>query len=149
VRHAFGYAVLVRIHIRTRVETLHLFPYGVVPYDLDVSPDGKLLSASVAEVNGDQFLRVWELQRVVAGDITPKSQHSFGQSVPESFVFSRDGRFLYGSSYYTGVSNIFRYEVDTGEVEAVSNTDSDFFRPFRSRRPPAGADLHVAGFVPA
>ena len=39
----------------------------------------------------------------------------FGQSVPESFVFSPDGRYLYGSSYYTGVSNIFRYEVATGD----------------------------------
>ena len=28
------------------------------------------------------------------------------------FVFSADGRYLYGSSYYTGVSNIFRYDLD-------------------------------------
>jgi len=151
VRHAFGYAVLVRIpYPYTEWKALHVFPYGVVPYDLDVSPDGTLLSASVAEVNGDQFLRVWELDKVAAGDLTPKSQHDFGQSVPESFVFSRDGRFLYGSSYYTGVSNIFRYEVATGEVEAVSNTDTDFFRPF----PLADGKLVVLaytanGFVPA
>ena len=44
-------------------------------------------------------------------------------------MFSRDGRYLYGSSYYTGVSNIFRYEVATGEVEAVSNAETGFFRP--------------------
>ena len=49
--------------------------------------------------------------------------------MPESFVFSRDGRYLYGSSYYTGVSNIFRYEVATGDVEAVSNAETGFFRP--------------------
>jgi hypothetical protein len=151
VRHASGYAVLVRIpYPYTEWTALHLFPYGVVPYDLDISPDGSLLSASVAEVNGDQFLRVWEIGKIAGGDVTPKSEFRFGQSVPESFVFSRDGRFLYGSSYYTGVSNIFRYEVATGEVEAVSNTDSDFFRPF----PLADGRLLVltytsAGFVPA
>jgi hypothetical protein len=151
VRHANGFAVLVRIaYPYTEWNALHVFPYGVVPYDLDVSPDGSLLSASVAEVNGDQFLRVWELARLAAGDVTPKSQHDFGQSVPESFVFSRDGRYLYGSSYFTGVSNIFRYEVATGAVEAVSNTDTDFFRPF----PLADGRLVVlaytsAGFVPA
>lgn len=151
VRHANGYAVLVQIpHPYTEWKALHVFAYGVVPYDLDISPDGSLLSASVAEVNGDQFLRVWELARVAAGDPRPKSQHDFGQSVPESFVFSRDGRYLYGSSYYTGVSNIFRYEVATGAVEAVSNTDTDFFRPF----PLADGRLVVlaytsAGFVPA
>ena len=151
VRHANGFAVLVRIaYPYTEWAALKVFPYGVVPYDLDISPDGSLLSASVAEVNGDQFLRVWEVARLAAGDLSPKSQHDFGQSVPESFVFSRDGRYLYGSSYFTGVSNIFRYEVATGAVEAVSNTDTDFFRPF----PLADGKLVVlaytsAGFVPA
>ena len=85
--------------------------------------------ASVSEVNGDQFLRVWELQKILAGDIKPLSEFRFGQSVPESFTFSKDGRYLYGSSYYTGVSNIFRYEVATGAVEAVSNAETGFFRP--------------------
>jgi hypothetical protein len=151
VRHAAGYAVLVRIaYPYTEWKTLHLFPYGVVPYDVDVSHDGRLLSASVSEVSGDQFLRVWELERVAGGDARPLSEFRFGQSVPESFTFSRDGRYLYGSSYFTGVSNIFRYEVATGEVEAVSNTDSDFFRPL----PLSDGRLLVltytaGGFVPA
>ncbi|MBL0144218.1 MAG: hypothetical protein IPP91_19470 [Betaproteobacteria bacterium] len=130
VRHQNGLATLVRIPPPyTEWSQIHTFPYGVVPYDLDISPDGRLLSGSVAEVNGDQFLRVWQLDKVRAGDLKPLSQYSFGQSVPEGFVFSRDGRFLYGSSYYTGASNIFRYEVATGEVEAVSNAATGFFRP--------------------
>ncbi len=62
VRHDDGLATLVRIPPPyNRYYEIHTFPYGVVPYDLDISPDGRLLSASVAEVNGDQFLRVWEL----------------------------------------------------------------------------------------
>jgi hypothetical protein len=78
------------------------------------------------------------------------SQFDFGQSVPECFVFSPDGRHLYGSSYYTGVSNIFRYEVAPGAIEAVSNAESGFFRPV----PLADGTLAVfhftgAGFVPA
>jgi len=52
-----------------------------------------------------------------------------GAAVPESFVFSKDGRYLYGSSYYTGVSNIYRYEVATETLTAVSNADVGFFRP--------------------
>jgi hypothetical protein len=121
-----------------------------VPYDLDISADGKLLSASMGEVNGDQFLRVWEIEKVLAGDMKPLSEFRFGQSVPESFVFSPDGRYLYGSSYYTGVSNIFRYEVATGKVDAVSNAESGFFRPV----PLADGRLLVLaytsdGFVPA
>lgn len=151
VRHQNGLATLVRIPAPYKEwNQVHTFPYGVVPYDLDISPDGRLLSASVAEVNGDQFLRVWELAKVLAGDLKPLSQYSFGQSVPEGFVFSRDGRYLYGSSYYTGVSNIFRYEVANGEVEAVTNAGPGYFRP----APLADGRLAVftytgQGFVPA
>ncbi|HSN32787.1 MAG TPA: hypothetical protein VLU41_08890, partial [Ideonella sp.] len=151
VRHADGLASLVRIaYPYTRWTTVHAFPYGVVPSDLDVSADGRLLSASVAEANGDQVLRVWPLARVLAGDLAPQSEFRFGQAVPEGFVFTPDARYLYGSSYYTGVSNIYRYEVATGAVEAVSNAETGLFRPV----PLADGRLIVLeytgqGFVPA
>jgi hypothetical protein len=151
VRHSNGLATLVRIpYPYEEWNQVHTFPYGVVPYDLDVSPDGRLLSASSSEVNGDQYLRVWELEKLRAGDASPLSEFRFGQSVPESFVFSRDGRSLYGSSYYTGVSNIFRYDVASGKIEAVSNAESGFFRPV----PLPDGNLVVfhytgSGFVPA
>lgn len=130
VRHLNGFATLVRIpHPYTEWNQVHTFPYGVVPYDLDISPDGRLLSASVSEVTGDQFLRVWEIDRIRSGEPAPLRQFGFGQAVPEGFVFSADGRYLYGSSYYTGVSNIFRFEVAGGALEAVSNAETGFVRP--------------------
>jgi hypothetical protein len=151
VRHENGLATLVRIPPPYSTwYRVYTFPYGVVPYDLDVSPDGSLLSGSVAEANGDQFVRVWNLAKLLNGDLKPLSEFRFGQSVPESFVFSHDGRYLYGSSYYTGVSNIFRYEVATGAIEAVSNAETGLFRPV----PLADGRLVVLdytadGFVPA
>jgi len=151
VRHENGLATLVRVPPPYNAwYGVHDFPYEFVPTDLDISPDGKLLSAAMSEVNGDQFLRVWEIAKLQAGDLKPLSEFRFGQSVPESFVFSRDGRYLYGSSYYTGASNIFRYEVATGDVEAVSNAESGYFRPV----PLADGTLLVLnytseGFVPA
>ena len=105
------------------------FPWEHVPSDLDISPDGTLLSATMTDDRGNQYVRVWKLANLLAGDVKPLSEFAFGQAVPESFVFSRDGRYLYGSSYYTGVSNIYRYEVATGKVEAVSNAETGFFRP--------------------
>jgi hypothetical protein len=151
IQHHEGMATLVRVPYPydSFVPIFH-FAYEYVPYDLDISPDGRLLSASVGEVNGDQFLRVWELQKVLAEDLTPLSEFRFGQSVPESFVFSPDSRYLYGSSYYSGVSNIYRYEVATGEIEALSNAEVGFFRPV----PLADGRLLVLnytalGFVPA
>jgi hypothetical protein len=150
VRHANGLATLVRIPYPYKAWTdVHEFGWEQVPSDLDVSADGRLLSATMSTDNGDQYLRVWEIEKILGGDIKPLSEYRFGQSVPEGFVFSPDGRYLYGSSYYTGVSNIFRYEVATGAIEAVSNAESGFFRPV----PLADGRLVVltytgAGFVP-
>jgi hypothetical protein len=130
VRHSRGLASLVRIpYPYTDWEKVYDFPYGIIPTDLDISADGRLLSASVGELSGKQFVRVWELQKVLAGDLTPIDEFQFGQSFPESFVFSKDGKYLYGSSYYTGVSNIFRCELATGDIEAVSNAEVGYFRP--------------------
>jgi hypothetical protein len=151
IRHENGLAQLVRIAPPYEEwRSVHQFPYGVVPSDLDLSRDGKLLSASVSEVNSDQFVRVWPLDRVLAGEMTPSAEFKFGGSVPESFVFSRDGKYLYGSSYFTGVSNIFRAELATGQIEAVSNAEIGFFRPAEM---PDGRlfvlAYTAAGFVPA
>ena len=151
VRHEHGIATLVRIpHPYDDWQVLHEFAYGVVPSELDVSPDGRLLSASITDVGGDQFVRVWSVEALAAGKIDPVSEFRFGQSAPEGFVFAPDGKFLYGSSYYTGVSNIYRYEVATGDVKAVSNAETGFFRPI----PQADGRLIVfeytgGGFVPA
>ena len=130
VRHQYGRATLVRIpYPYTDWKEIHTFPWEVVPSDLDVSADGALLSATMTDDRGNQYVRVWKLDRMLAGDTVPLSEFAFGQAVPESFVFSPDGRYLYGSSYYTGVSNIYRYEVASGKVEAVSNAETGFFRP--------------------
>ena len=84
---------------------------------------------SVAEIDGRSFLRLFRTDDLMAGKVEPVSQFDFGTAIPEGFVFTRDGRYLYGSSYYTGVSNIFRYEIATGQIEAVSNAETGFFRP--------------------
>ena len=101
---------------RTREWTQVLtFPYGTVMYDLDVSPDGTRL---VGIVRRDQR----QAGRARASTstalckrrrLTPVAEFDFGTVGAERFVFSPDGRYLYGSSYFTGVSNIFRYEIAT------------------------------------
>jgi hypothetical protein len=150
IRHFNGIATLVRIAPPySEWHQVHSWPYGEVPYDIDVSPDGKLLSTSFGEVSGRQSLRVYEISALLAGQATPRAERDFGPSVPSSFVFSPDGRYLFGSSYYTGVSNLFRYAVATGDFQAVTNAETGFFRPL-----PLGGDRLLAlrytgaGFVP-
>ncbi|MEJ2516250.1 MAG: hypothetical protein P8102_13680 [Gammaproteobacteria bacterium] len=151
VRHLNGLATLVRVPFPyEQWEQVRTLPFGEILYDLDISPDGSLLSTSFGEVNGDQSLRIYRIESLLAGGMEEVGRFDFGQAVPESFVFSPDGRYLYGSSYYTGVSNIFRYELETGAVEAVSNAETGFFRPM----PREDGSLVVfrysgQGFIPA
>lgn len=133
-----GFVVLVRIpYPYQEWQGVHVFPYDEVPFDLDVSPDGSLLSMSVAGPDASRAgaqvmqVRVMRTNDVLAGNATPISRFEMGSAVPEGFTFSRDGRYLYGSSFYTGVSNIYRYGIDSGRLEAMSNAETGFFRPLQ------------------
>lgn len=151
VRHFNGISTLVRLEPPYRdYKRVISFPYGRDLYDLDISPDGRRLAASLAEISGRHTLRLYDLESLAKGDTTSRTLYDFGTSVPSSFVFSGEGRRLYGSSYYTGVSNIFRYDLDADSMDVVSNCETGFFRPVH-----LGGDSLVVfrysgqGFVPA
>ena len=151
IRQLNGLCTLVRIAKPYREWTqVHTFPYGTVLYDLDVSHDGTRLVASFGEISGNQDVRVLSLEAIERGDVTPIARFDFGTAVPNNFVFSPNDRYLYGSSYHTGVSNIFRFEIATGDLQAVTNAETGFFRPI-----PLGGDGLIvfrysgSGFVPA
>jgi hypothetical protein len=130
LRHLNGYVTLVRIpYPYDKWNQVHTWPYGAEPFELDVSADGSMLSMSMIDLDGRQQLLVYHTADVKAGRVEPFSKFDFESATPEGFVFTPDGRYLYGSSYYTGVSNIFRYEIATGQIEAVSNAETGFFRP--------------------
>lgn len=135
IRHQNGFATLVRIPPPyAGFNQIHTFDYGVTPFDLDISPDGSLISASVGEVNGEQSVRVWRTADFVAGAGGGAIPAEVGRlnmppSTPEGFVFAPDGKSMYGSAYYTGVSNIYRFDIATGKFAAVSNASTGLFRP--------------------
>ena len=130
IRHLNGYAALVRIpKPYDDWELVQSFPYGTVVYDLDISPAGNLLSGSFGDIEGQHSLQVHTIENLLSEQQEPIASYNFGNAIPESFVFSKDGRYLYGSSYYTGVSNIFRFELENDGFEAISNTETGYFRP--------------------
>lgn len=150
IRHLRGACTIVRIpYPWTEWNQVKTWPYGPEIYDLDVSRDGKLVSFSVGEVTGQQSVQVVSTEALLKGDVTPVLRHDFGAAVPNNFVFSPDGRFVYGSTYYTGASNIFRLEIATGKMDAMTNAETGFFRPI----PLSNEELIVfrytgEGFVP-
>jgi hypothetical protein len=144
IRHLNGLCSVVRMEAPytewTRVLTL---PYGTIMYDLDVSPDGTKVVGGFGEIDGKMDVRVFATRTLIAGTATPDARFDFSLAVPSGFVFSPDGKFLYGTAYLTGVSNVFRYELATAQTEAVSNTETGFFRPI----PLGGDELIVFRFT--
>jgi hypothetical protein len=131
IRHENGLATIVRIPPPyTSFNQVHTFKYGQVPFDLDLSPDGTKLSASFGEVNGTQSVRVWSIDGLSPdADPVEVARLDMPPATPEGFIFAADGKSLYGTSYYTGVSNVYRFDLDTQKFDALSNASTGFFRP--------------------
>ncbi|HEY8131676.1 MAG TPA: hypothetical protein VII12_07265 [Thermoanaerobaculia bacterium] len=123
--------------------------YGRDIFDLDISPDGKTLSAAMIDVTGAQQLVKADVDALLHGKSSVDILHEFENNSPSNFVFSPDGRYLYGTSYYTGVSNVWRYDLQKKKMEAMTNVETGLFRPI-----PISDDTIVAyhytakGFAP-
>jgi len=150
VRHYNGISTIVRIpYPYGKWNQVYSFAYGRDIYDIDLSPDGAWLVGALAHVDGTQQLIRMSVEDLLAGDGSYQVLCDFENSAPENFVFSPDGKCLYGSSYYTGVSNIYRYDFELDEMNIVTNCETGLFRPI----PIAGDSLIVfaytgEGFVP-
>ncbi len=130
VRHNNGLSSLVEIAAPYReFKTRRDFEYGTDIFDIDVSPDGQYLTAAVTDVNGRQKLVRFRTAQLRAGEAPYETLYDFEYNSPGNFVFSPDGRYLYGSSYYTGASNLFRYDFESKKMDAISNAETGLFRP--------------------
>lgn len=130
VRHNNGLSSLVYIPgPYTEFKQVHEFEYGSDCFDIDVSPDGKYLTAALTDLSGRQKLVRFETQKLRAGDASFEVLYDFDYNSPGNFVYSPDGRYLYGSSYYTGASNLFRYDNTTKKMDVISNAETGLFRP--------------------
>ncbi len=150
VRHDNGFSTIVRIPPPyNEWNQIYTLPYGKDVFDLDISDDGNLLSAGMTEISGQQQLVLFDVPKLRAGDRTYKTLFDFEQSTPSNFVFAENGKYLIGSSYYTGVSNIYRYSFASNEMEIMTNAETGYFRPI-----PYSSDSLIAfrytadGFLP-
>ena len=130
VRHYNGISTLVRIpEPYQEWNQIYSFPYGQDIFDIDVSPNGTTITASLVEISGKPKLIKMDIAKLMIGETNIEVLFDFENNLPESFVFSEDGRYLYGSSYYSGVSNIYRYDFEEEDMNIISNCESGFFRP--------------------
>ncbi|MBN1505064.1 MAG: hypothetical protein JW952_08400 [Candidatus Eisenbacteria bacterium] len=114
--------------------------YGKDLFDIDVSPDGKYLTGALSEVSGRVQLIRMETEKLLAGDAAYDVLWEFPNNTPANFVFSNDGRYLFGTSYHTNVSNVWRFDLERQEMDIISNCETGLFRPL-----PVGGSGPVGG----
>ena len=69
IRHQNGFVTVVRIPPPyTSFNQIKTFRYGEIIFDLDISPDGELVSASYGTVDGKQSVKVWKRADLEQGD---------------------------------------------------------------------------------
>jgi len=123
--------------------------YGKDLFDLDISSDGKVLIGSLIEISGRQILIKMNIDDLLEGNTSWEELFEFTDNAPQNFVFSKDDKTLFGTSYYSGVSNVWQYDFETGDMNALTNCETGFFRPL----PVSDDSLFVfryaaEGFVP-
>lgn len=130
IRHFNGQSTIVRIpHPYTEWNQIYTWPFGQDMYNIDLSHDGKTITGALAEINGQQLLIKMNVDSLMIGDFSYDTLFNFENTIPANFIFSDDGKYLYGTSYYSGVSNIYRYDFDKKDMEIMSNAETGFFRP--------------------
>src|SRR6185436_6994531 len=89
IRHFNAIATLVKIpYPYKQWHQVYSFPYGQVPYDIDVSRDGTLLSASVGEIDGKHAVHVFKTEDLLAGKLEDVAKFDFATFIPSGFTFS-------------------------------------------------------------
>ena len=150
VRHDNGYAILVKIP-EPYDKALPMFtaPFGKVIFDLDISNKGNLLSASLSGVKGEQSLILFDLNKLEQGYTNFETVYEQEDNTLTQFKFSDDDQYLIGTSYYTGVSNVWRIRLSDRKFELLSNTETGLFMPVQlSLDSLLALKFHRDGMVP-
>ena len=150
VRHANGVSTLIQIQAPYRdYKALYAFPYGTDLYDLDVSPDGLYMTGALTFVDGNQKLVRFKIADLEQYKGEYEEIFDFQTNSPANFVYSPDGRYIYGTSYYSGVSNVYRYDFDLNDMSIMTNAETGYFKPLPLNRDSLIVYQYTSkGFIP-
>ena len=110
-------------------EVIYAFPFGVSVFDMDISHDGKFLTMAKQGDNGEHTLLLFRTEDLANANYHVEELLTWEDSNLGQFRFSLDDKYLIGSSYYTGVSNLWQINLETREMELLSNTEVGLFAP--------------------
>jgi len=132
VRSDNGYSVLVKIpKPYTQILPVYTAPFGKTFFDLAISNKGDKLTTSLSGLRGEQSVILFEMSDLELGKTKFRTVHALEDNTLTQFKFSMDDQYLIGTSYYTGVSNIWRIELEDSTFELLSNTETGLFMPLQ------------------
>lgn len=130
IRQNRGICYLVRYDSNIdKLTVLYPFGFGVSVSDLAVSHDGKHLTVAISENSGGQNLIMFNVDQLEKADLAYEKLLSLEGLNLSQFRFAPGDTILIGSSYYTGVSNIWQLNLRTRQFDLLSNTDVGLFSP--------------------
>lgn len=130
VQHDNGNAILVKIpEPYNKVIPMFTAPFGQAIFDIDISHKTNKLIASLSGVKGEQSLILFDLNKLEQGVLQYKTILKLEDNTLTQFKFSINDSSLIGTSYYTGVSNIWKIDTKGENFELLSNTETGMFMP--------------------
>lgn len=108
---------------------LFSFTFGQSVSDLDVSNDGKLLLAKLTKPNGNDALITFVISNLEKGVFHYNEIKEIDGVSFTNFRFADGDSTIVGSSDYTGVPNIWQIQLDTKEMELLTNVESGLLAP--------------------
>jgi WD40 repeat protein len=130
VQHDNGYARLVKIPPPyDKVVPMYSADFGKSLFDVAVSNNGKMVTASLTGIRGEMSLILFNIDELETGNKQFRTVYELEDNTLTQFKFSPNDEYLIGTSYYSGVSNIWRIPVDGSKFELLSNTETGMFMP--------------------
>ena len=149
IQHLSGKDVMVRSkYPYTELQSLSVFKVGDEFQDLSINPKGNLLAVTLHQSDGKQSILISDITGLDKGkQFLFKTVTSSGS--PENPSWSIDGSYLYWNAYTNGVSNIYRYDLQSEEIIPISNTIIGLFRPVEiSNDSMIAMEFSPEGFTP-
>ncbi len=149
IQHLSGKSILVKSkYPYTELKSLAIFDVGDEFFQLSINKSGNLLAATLHRSDGSQSIIISDVSQLENGKpFYYKTISSSGS--PENPSWSSDGKFVYWNAYTNGVSNIYKYNLETEELTALTNTVVGLFHPLEiSPDSILAMEFSVDGFTP-
>jgi hypothetical protein len=149
IEHSNGFASLVSsAYPFEKIERIFRFEIDNEIHQLAVSPSGNKLAAVLHQSSGEQKIVLMNLDSVKSAR-TIVYEDLYNSGSPENISWSSDENFIFWNAYTSGVSNIYRLNMQTRQVEVISHALRGFFRPLPIGQNSIFAfELTTQGFVP-